>query len=124
MNVAGKCGNGLGSCIDVGGLGIVIDFNAVERGDIFEAMLDGFELLDGVAHRFRRGSGQARGADSGKHIFDVVLALERDAAERHHGLRRSILCCAVNDRSAFDPCAQFDRVFEGKPVDLRLRALG
>ena len=84
----GECGDGLGGGVDVGGLGVVVELDAVDGGDVFEAVLDGLEIFDGGANGFGGGSGEARGADGGEHVFDVVLALERDSAERHYVLGR------------------------------------
>ena len=48
------------------------------------------KFFDGVADRFDGGSGEASGADRGEHVLNVVLALERNAAEGHHGFRRGV----------------------------------
>ena len=60
VNAAGECGDGLGGGVDVGGLGVVVEFDAVDGGDVFEAMLDGLEILDGRANRLRRRLRRAR----------------------------------------------------------------
>ena len=64
MNAGGKGGDGLGRGVDVGGLGVVVELDAVDGGDVFEAMLDGLELFDGVADgvggALRRGARRRR----------------------------------------------------------------
>ncbi len=50
----GEGGDGLGGGVDVGGLGVVVELDAVEGGDVFEAMLDGLEVFDGAADGVRR----------------------------------------------------------------------
>ena len=49
MDAGGKCGDGLGGGVHVGGFGVVVELDAVDGGDVFQAMLDGLEFLDGAA---------------------------------------------------------------------------
>ena len=81
-------------------------------------MLDGLELLDGVANGFGGGSGEARGADRGQHILDVVLALEGNLAEGHDRSQSARpRVSAIDDVAVLDPCALLDRVLQRKPID-------
>ena len=73
VNVAGECGDGLGGGVDVGGLGVVVDFDAVEGGDVFEAMLDGLELLDGGADGFG-GAPARRAAQTAASTFSTLCS--------------------------------------------------
>ena len=76
----GECGNGLGGRIHVGGLGVVVVLHAIERGHVLQAVLDGLELFNRPANGLGGDAGQARGAHRGQHVFNVVLALERNSA--------------------------------------------
>ena len=46
---AGKAATALSGGVDVGGFGVVVEVDAVDGGDEFEAMLDGVEGFDGGA---------------------------------------------------------------------------
>ena len=100
---AGEGGDGLGGGVDVGGLGVVVELDAVDGGDEFEAMLDGLEVFNGGADGVGRGSGEAGGADRGEDIFHVVLALERDSGERHDFFGGRVLRGADRRRSHLRP---------------------
>ena len=78
VNAGREGGDGLGGGIDVGGLGVVVVLDAVDRGHVLQAVLDGLELLDGAANCLGRHAGQTSGNNSGQHILNVVRALERN----------------------------------------------
>ena len=53
-----ECGYSLGRRIHIGGLGVVVELDAVDRGNKLKPMLDRLEALDGLANRVRRRSGE------------------------------------------------------------------
>ena len=97
-------GDGLGGGVDVGGLGIVEELDAIDGGDELEAVLDGLEFLDSSADGVGGRSGEARGANSGENVFDVVLAFERDAGKWKDAFGGGVLRRAIDDVAVFDPC--------------------
>ena len=82
VNAAGKRRNRFGGGVDVGGLRVVVELDAVDGGNKFQAMLDSLKILDGAGDRRRAGhAGQPRCADRSQHILHVVLAFERNLAD-------------------------------------------
>ena len=73
MNAAGESGDGLGGGVDVGGLGVVVVLDAVEGGDVFQAMLDGLEVFDGCADGFD-GAPARRAAQTAASTFSTLCA--------------------------------------------------
>jgi hypothetical protein len=90
VDAAGEGGDGLWRGVDVGGLGVVVEVDAVEGGDEFQAMLDGLEAAT-VCGWLRGGAGEAGRADSGEDVLDVVLALEGNLGRGQDGLSRRFL---------------------------------
>ena len=72
--------------IHAGGLGIVIEIDAVERADEFQAVLDGAEGADGGGDGFASDAGAGGGDGRGEHVFDIVAAADRDLAGIHEEL--------------------------------------
>ena len=105
MDAAGKCGDGLGGGVHVGGFGVVVELDAIHGGDVFQAMLDGAEVLYGAAHGGAGAAGEARGANRGEDIFHVVRALEGDAAKGMMGSGGADLRVAEEDFAVLNPCA-------------------
>ena len=52
------------------------NIDAVEGGDVFQAVLDGFEFFDGLADGFEEAPARRAAQTAGQNIFDVVIAFE------------------------------------------------
>jgi hypothetical protein len=123
VNAGIEGGDGLHGGVDVGGLGVVVVFDAVDGGDVFEAMLDGVEVFDGLANRLRWSTGKPSGADGGENVLDVVRALEGDFAEGRMGSMGASGAFAEDQVSILEPCTLRHRILNGKPVDPGARVL-
>src|ERR1035441_7601809 len=102
VNAGGEGRNGFSRGVDIGSLGVVIKLDTVDRRDVFEAMLDGPEILDNLTNNVNRSSRQPRCAYGGQHVFNIVLALERNSGQRKDGLNALVLTRSINDLSTFD----------------------
>src|SRR5271166_6674511 len=78
MYAATEGRDSFGGGVHVGGFGVVVELDAVSRGHVFEAVLDGTEIFDCATNYIDRNAGQTGGNDSGQHILDVVRAFERN----------------------------------------------
>ncbi len=76
VDAAGESFNGLGRGVHVGGLRIVVEFHAVERGHVLQPVLDRVESFNAAANRFGRGAGQPGRAHRCQHILNVVRTLQ------------------------------------------------
>ena len=103
MNAGRKGGDGLGRGVDVGGLGVVIELDVVDGGDVLKAMLDSAEGLNGGADCGSRDAGQTRGDHSSQHVLDIVRALEGNLGERHDGFNGRIFGRSVDQVAGLDP---------------------
>jgi hypothetical protein len=73
MNAATEGGDGLGGGVHVGGLGVVVELDAVAGGHVLQAMLDGLEVFDGAANGIGRDAGR-RAATTAASTFSKLCA--------------------------------------------------
>src|ERR1700719_1321394 len=69
VDVAGEGLQGLEGGVDVSGLGVVVEVDAVDGADELEAVLDGIEAGDGGADDLGGDAGAARGGDGGEDVL-------------------------------------------------------
>ncbi len=103
MNAGREGGDGLGGGVHVGGLGVVVELDAVAGGHVLQAMLDGMKLFDGAANSLGRDLRQPRGHHRGQHILVVVRAFERNPAQGHDLFDRRIPGGAINHKTLLQP---------------------
>ena len=82
MDAAGKRADRFHGGIDIGGLGVVIELDPSDASDKLEPMFDSAKSADSFTNDVVGNSGQLGGAYRGQNIFDVVLAFERNFAQR------------------------------------------
>src|ERR1017187_4242346 len=86
VNSSGKRFQRLDGCIDIGRLGVVVVLNATNTRDIFQPVLDRFEIRNSTANVSRIDACEHARAYSRQHVLDVVRALQRNFTDVHDGL--------------------------------------
>src|ERR1035437_10192738 len=124
MNAATEGGDSLSGGVHIGGLGVVVELDAVARGNVLQAMLDGLKLLDGRANYTGRHASLTRGNHRGQHILHVVRALKWNSAQRHYLFRGRIFSGAVDYIPLFEPGSLRDGMLNREPENPGHRARG
>jgi len=69
--------------INIGSLGIVVVLHPAQRGNVFKAVLDGSEILDGTSYRHWLNSGGHADGNGSQHVLHVVRTLQSNFFNRH-----------------------------------------
>ena len=70
----GNAATRFGSGVHVGGLGVVVEVDAVDGGHEFQAMFDGLKLLDGAGNRRRATTPASRAAQTAASTFSTLCS--------------------------------------------------
>src|SRR6266576_705508 len=121
MNVGGEGFERFDGGVNIGGLGVVVVFDAFDRSDILQAMLNRLEVANGLADLVRRNPHQGAGANRCQNVLHVVRAFQADLTDQHDlALANAI---TKKDAAVVDVSALLDLLLSAEPEDLSARPI-